>query len=128
MISTPLAASSGRVAILAYSAVAILAACWLSRALGLEASFLLWGLGALALFCVALVVGRVSPVTLGNGILFIALGIALGTMLDAILAETLMGLSRNMWPFDIAFWWVLGSVPVALGLTLGRILRSRVAT
>ena len=128
MISTPSAASSGRVAILAYSAVAIFAACWLSRALGLEGSFLLWGLVALALFCVALAVGRVSPVTLGNGILFIALGIALGTMLDAILAETLMGLSRNMWPFDIVFWWMWGSVPVALGLTLGRILRSRVAT
>jgi hypothetical protein len=87
----------------------------------------LWGIGAILFFFVALLVGGAYKTGFASSILCLALGIALGTMLDAFLVETLLGLSRNLWPIDIVFWWLIGIVPMAAGFWLGRLWQARIA-
>jgi hypothetical protein len=110
---------------LALSALAVLAIDLLTSLSHLEESLLSWGIAAFVYFAIALFIGRAYGGV--ANILFVAIGIALGFFLDAMIVESLLGLgSRNLWPIGIVIYWIIGCVPIALGFLLGNRWRARV--
>jgi hypothetical protein len=109
---------------LASSAIAVLALDLLTSFSHLEESLWSWGLAAFVYFALALFIGRAYGGV--ANILFVAVGIALGFFLDAIIVEGVLGLEKgNLWPIGIVIYWVIGCVPVALGFLLGNRWRAR---
>ena len=68
----------------------------------------------------SLLIGRVCGAASGFNILSIGVGIAVGTVIGAILDGT-----KNLWPFTIVIYWVIGAIPVTLGVLLGAFWRAR---
>ena len=66
---------------------------------------------------------RVSSLRLWAVALAIYAGVPLGTFADVFVDAGILSHSRNMWPLEILQWWVVGAVPVAIGISLGRALR-----
>jgi hypothetical protein len=48
--------------------------------------------------------------------LLIYCGVAFGTTFDALVDPV----DRNLFPLEILWWWVVGALPVAMGIVLGR--------
>jgi hypothetical protein len=88
---------------------------------GIEAAMSL-GIAAFTFFLTALVVGRLYGAASGFNILSIGLGIAVGTFLGAVIDPT-----HNLWPIAIVIFWIVGAIPVALGVLLGTFWRTRSA-
>jgi hypothetical protein len=90
----------------------------------LEAGLVLLGAIAVAYFLVALFIGRVYGAASGFNILWMGLGIAIGTFVAAMVVEMFIGNSRNLWPFAIVIYWVIGILPVTIGVLLGAFWRT----
>jgi hypothetical protein len=75
----------------------------------------LFFLGCLLEYCFP---GRTMLIGLG-----VLGGIAVGVLVDVNLDWLLRGRDRNLWPLEIAMWWVLGPAPLFIGAILVRILR-----
>jgi hypothetical protein len=60
------------------------------------------------------------------GLLLLA-GVPIGTLVDVIVDWFVFSHDRNMFPFEIVQWWILGAIPVALGVMWGRSLREEYA-
>jgi hypothetical protein len=118
---------SGRGIVVLGNFVAVLAMAFATRSFHLEESFVSWGIGALLFFAVALGVGRYYTLDQKQVAIYAALGIAIGTVVDALLVESLLHLSRNLWPFDILMLWVIGLIPISAGFLLGRSWRAKIA-
>ena len=78
---------------------------------------------ALMFFLAAFLVGRVYGAVSGLNILSFGLGIAVGTFLGAVIDPT-----HNLWPLAIVIYWVIGAIPVTLGVLSGAFLRTRSAS
>lgn len=52
-------------------------------------------------------------------------GIAAGVVIDIIADGVFFRRSRNLFPFEVAYWWVIGVLPIALGALFGGMLHRR---
>jgi hypothetical protein len=53
-------------------------------------------------------------------------GIALSVLIDAIVDSAVYSRDRNLFPLEIAWWWLIGIVPVTVGVIARHLLhRSR---
>ena len=86
-------------------------------------SFGLWIIGAVAFLAAGIACGATYPQTSWLSAFGVFGGIAAGVILDSVFQEVVNTKSRNLWPIDIVFWWVLGALPIYLGFALGRFLR-----
>jgi hypothetical protein len=77
-----------------------------------------------ALFLAALVAVQFAPARLLEvwGVLFA--GVAIGVLLSVLVRPTFGGGERNLWPFEVATFWVMGLIPAWIGLFVGRALRT----
>ncbi|WP_171160089.1 hypothetical protein [Usitatibacter palustris] len=64
----------------------------------------------------AAVAGYLAPDRFWASILLIYVGVAIGTTVDALMSSS----GRNLFPFEIAWWWLVGALPLAMGIHLGR--------
>jgi hypothetical protein len=78
-----------------------------------------------ALFLAALAAVQFAPARLLEvwGILFA--GVAIGVFLSVLVNPTLADGERNLWPFEVATFWVVGLLPAWIGLFVGRELITR---
>jgi hypothetical protein len=88
-------------------------------------SFALWAIAGASFFIVALIVGLQSSKGWSLGAVFIAVGIVLGVIVDAVVQEGFRGHSRNLWPLAIVFFLVLAVPTAGIGLALGRAIAGR---
>jgi len=86
-------------------------------------SFGLWIIGAVAFLAAGLACGATYPRASWLSAFGVFGGIAAGVIVDTVFQEIVNMKSRNLWPIDIVFWWVLGALPIYLGFALGRFLR-----
>jgi hypothetical protein len=86
----------------------------------LIAAFIFFFVGAIWASCV-------SPVRLWAVPLLIYAGVPFGTLVDVVIDSVAFSHDRNMFPFEIIQWWVVGVIPVALGVCYGRTLREHLA-
>jgi len=117
--------SEGLLASLILSAAVVLILDPLSSVLRLEESFTLWIVAAVMFFIVALFIGGSYGAASALNIAIMGAGIAIGTFVDAAVAEGIFGKSRNLWPLGIVLFWVIGLIPILSGFALGRLVRSR---
>ena len=78
------------------------------------------------MFLLALFIGRArgfAPAL--DRIGFILIGIAAGFFLDALIAEEVFHVSRNLWVLGPALYGAIGIVPITIGLLLGDRWRKR---
>jgi hypothetical protein len=54
-------------------------------------------------------------------------GIAVGVVVDVYLDWLIRGRDRNLWPLEIAIWWVLAPIPMIVGAILGKASAKRKA-
>ena len=54
--------------------------------------------------------------------IFMFVGVPFGIIVDAIVDFAFFDRDRNLFPFEVALWWVLAIVPIPLGIYLGRSL------
>ena len=52
-------------------------------------------------------------------------GVAVGVFLSVLVHPMVGGGERNLWPFEILLFWVVGAIPLWLGLVIGRFLNAR---
>ena len=64
-----------------------------------------------------------SSASLWTVALLFYVGIPLGTIVDVIIDSVAFSRGRNLFPFEIIQWWIMGVIPVALGVMWGRSLR-----
>jgi hypothetical protein len=76
----------------------------------------------LPLFAAAFGASQFAPSRLLEvwGLLFA--GVALGVALSVVVHPGLGGGERNLWPFEVVMFWIVGLVPAWLGLFAGRFL------
>jgi hypothetical protein len=48
------------------------------------------------------------------------IGIPIGGLLDASYESIVNHHDRNLWPFAVVFWWIVGIVPIAIGYVIGK--------
>ena len=80
---------------------------------------------AAALFLAALTAVHFAPSRLLEvwGLLFA--GVAIGVFLSVLVHPTFGGGERNLWPFEVGLFWVIGLLPAWIGLFVGRALKAR---
>jgi hypothetical protein len=86
----------------------------------LIAAFFLFGIGATW-------ASWVSPMGRWAVALILYAGVPVGTLIDVIIDWVAFSHDRNMFPFEIIQWWVVGPIPVATGVFVGRTLRDQLA-
>jgi hypothetical protein len=99
--------------------IAVLLTDLLTSVIQLENSLGSWGIAATLFFLAAVLIGRIHGFASTASVAFVGAGIAIGTFVDAIVVEMILGGSRNLWPLGIVLWWFVGAVPVIVGLLLG---------
>jgi ABC-type cobalamin transport system permease subunit len=57
---------------------------------------------------------RVAP-RFVSVVLFLG-GVALGVMVDVIVDWAVFARDRNLFPLELAWWWLIGVMPVAFGV------------
>jgi phosphatidylglycerophosphate synthase len=85
-----------------------------------------WGIWIVAAvtFCIAgALCGVLHPKASWLLPMGVLVGIGAGVLIEAIFQEFVNTKSRNLWPIDIAMWWLVGIVPIYLGFALGRFMR-----
>ena len=80
---------------------------------------------AVALFVAALVAVLFASSRLLEvwGLLFA--GVAIGVFLSVLVHPTFGGGERNLWPFEVGLFWIIGLLPAWIGLFVGRALKAR---
>jgi hypothetical protein len=105
-------------------AIAVVASQRLVAACGLEESFISWGIDAFFLFVAALTVGRLYGAASGFNMISIGIGIAVGTIVESMIFLWTTGVDPNLWPIAIVILWIVGCVPVIVGVLLGVLWRN----
>lgn len=111
------------IAIVGLGVVGVLVTHWLGFLLKIEESYWFWGLGAAFFLLVSFVAGMRAPKPLWRLVPFILLGIAVGTILDAVIQPIWHNRDSNLWPLGILIWWVIGILPISVGVAIARIVR-----
>jgi|SRR5687768_42654 len=52
-------------------------------------------------------------------------GIAVGVLVDVVVDFVLFARDRNLFPFEVVYWWLLGALPIAFGMIVGQLLTRR---
>lgn len=73
-------------------------------------------LGAGIFVAVAAVAGYRAPDHFWETMFLIYVGVAFGVSIDALMSSS----ERNLFPFEIVWWWIVGALPTVMGLVLGR--------
>jgi len=81
-----------------------------------------------SLFVAALVASLFAPTRLVEvwGLLYA--GVALGVFSSVLVHPKLGSGERNLWPFEVLIFWVIGLIPAWIGLFVGRLLRGQVGS
>jgi hypothetical protein len=103
-------------------AIAAVASQRLVAAYGLEESFVSWGLAAFFFFVSALTVGRLYGAASGFNMISIGIGIAVGTIVESMIIAA-SGVDPNLWPIAIVILWIVGCIPVVVGVVFGTLWR-----
>ncbi len=82
-------------------------------------SFVSWGAASAMYFVLAILIGRVFDPHFSRYLFLMLAGIAVGFFVDAAIVEICLNKSRNLWPLGVVLYWILGCVPMMLGLLLG---------
>jgi hypothetical protein len=82
---------------------------------------------AVALLLAALLAVQFAPSNILEvwGLLF--LGVAIGVVLSVLVHPTLGRGERNLWPFEVGAFWLVGLIPAWIGLFVGRRLKGRLS-
>src|SRR5687768_16865953 len=49
-------------------------------------------------------------------------GIAVGVLVDVAVDFVFFAADRNLFPFEIVYWWLYGALPIAFGIVVGQLL------
>jgi hypothetical protein len=82
-------------------------------------SFVAWGAASAMYFLLAILIGRLFDPNFSWYLFLMFAGIGVGFFVDAALVEIYLNKSRNLWPLGAVLYWILGCVPMMLGLLLG---------
>jgi len=52
-------------------------------------------------------------------------GVAVGVFLSVLIHPMVGGGERNLWPFETLLFWLVGAIPMWLGLVIGRFVNAR---
>jgi hypothetical protein len=84
-----------------------------------------WGLGALFFFSIAASVPALFRACSWVCVLAMLGAIPFGVAADATYDFFVNHIDRNLFPFEIVFWWVVTPVPLLLGYGTGRLRHGR---
>ena len=104
---------------MATGAMAIVVAQRLAVLWHLEGSTELWLIGAALLCLSTLLTTLIARRTSWPAVLPVFGGIAIGVFVDSEFDALVNHVSRNLWPMDIMFWWVIGVLPIVFGFFSG---------
>jgi hypothetical protein len=88
-----------------------------------EAGF---GVSVAATFLLLVPAATFAAVKLKSNRLFAAIlmfgGLAAGVVVDVVIDLVFFAIDRNLFPFEVMYWWLLGAIPIALGFVGGHLL------
>lgn len=85
--------------------------------------FLGWGIGAFVFFSAAASIAFFHPKSSWFSVVVMLAGIPFGVGADATYDSFVNHRDRNLFPFEIEFWWVFTLFPTIIGHAVGRFFR-----
>jgi hypothetical protein len=117
--------STGLLYSFSMSIIVVIVSYRIGASLKLFDTFWGWGLGSLLFFCIAASVPVLFQACSWVCVLAMLGAIPFGVAADATYDFFVNHIDRNLFPFEIVFWWVVTPVPLLLGYGTGRLRHGR---